>query len=44
MTAARKAGLRVNGVEVTTATLRRGERGTELVIADPLLGQFDENL
>jgi hypothetical protein len=45
MTAARKVTLRVNGVEVTKATLRRGEQGSELISADPLLGEFvvDEN-
>jgi hypothetical protein len=45
MPPARKVALRVNGVEVTTATLRRGEQGSELVIANPFVGEFvvDEN-
>ena len=40
MLPARKVALRVNGVEVTTATPRRGEQGSELVIGDPLIGEF----
>jgi hypothetical protein len=40
MLAARNVALRVNGVPVTTARLRRGEKGSELVIADPRLGEF----
>ena len=39
MLAPRKVALRVNGV-VTTARLRRGDKGPELVIADPHLGEF----
>jgi len=35
----RKVALRVNGVRVTKAKLRSGEKGTELVITDPLLGE-----
>jgi hypothetical protein len=31
--------LRVNGVRVTKAKLRVGEKGLELVITDPLLGE-----
>ena len=40
MVAARKVALRVNGMQVMNATLRRGEKELELVIADPLLGEF----
>jgi hypothetical protein len=40
MLAARNTGLRVNGLRVTTARLRRGEKGPELVITDPHLGEF----
>lgn len=40
MSAARRVALRVNGVQVTKATLRRGERELELVIADPVIGEF----
>ena len=45
MIAARKVALRINGMQVTNATLRRGEEKLELVIADPLIGEFviDEN-
>ncbi len=32
--------LRVNGMQVRNVTLRRGEKRLELVIADPLLGEF----
>jgi len=32
--------LRVNGLRVTKARLRRGEKELELVIADPLIGEF----
>lgn len=32
--------LRVNGVRVTTARVRRGDRGPELVITDPHRGEF----
>jgi hypothetical protein len=38
MLAPRKVALRVNGVLVTTARVCRGERGLELIITDPLLG------
>jgi hypothetical protein len=40
MLTARKVALRVNGVRVTTATLRHGENGRELVITDPRFGEF----
>jgi len=40
MIAARKVALRVNGMQVTKATLRRGETEMQLVIADPLVGDF----
>lgn len=40
MLAPRKVALRVNGVEVTKAALRRGDEGPELVITDPRLGEF----
>ena len=40
MIAARKVALRVNGVHVTNAKLRRGEKELALVIADPLIGEF----
>ncbi len=42
MLAARKVALRVNGV-VTTARLRRGDKGPELVITDPRLGEFADD-
>ena len=32
--------LRVNGLRVTRARVRRGEKGAELIITDPLLGDF----
>jgi hypothetical protein len=38
MLADRKIALRVNGLRVTKARVRRGEKGPELVITDPLLG------
>jgi hypothetical protein len=46
MLAARNVALRVNGVRMTKAKLRRGEEGPELVITDPHLGEFavDESL
>ena len=40
MLSARNVALRVNGVRVTKAKLRRGAKGLELVIADPLLRDF----
>lgn len=40
MLAPKKVALRVNGVLVTTARVCRGERGLELIITDPLLGEF----
>ncbi len=39
MTADRKVALRVNGLRVMRARLRRGEQGPELIITDPLLGE-----
>jgi hypothetical protein len=39
MPPARKVALRVNGRQVTKATLRRKEKELELVIADPLIGE-----
>jgi hypothetical protein len=36
----RNVVLRVNGVRVTEARVRRGEKGLELVITDPILGEF----
>jgi hypothetical protein len=39
MTADRKVALWVNGLRVTRARLRRGEKGPELIITDPLLGE-----
>jgi hypothetical protein len=40
MPPARKVALRVNGMQMPKATLRRGEKDLELVIADPLVGEF----
>jgi hypothetical protein len=40
MTAARKVALRVNGFRVTKARVRWAETGPELIITDPLLGDF----
>ena len=40
MLAKREVALRVNGFRVTTARLRRGDKGPELVITDPHLGEF----
>jgi len=40
MPPARKVALRVNGRHVTKATLRHKEEQLELVIADPLIGEF----
>jgi hypothetical protein len=40
MLAARKVALRVNGLRVTKARLRRGEKGPELVIRDLRLGEL----
>ncbi len=46
MLVSRKAALRVNGVRVANARVRRGQKGPELVITDPRLGEFaaDETL
>jgi hypothetical protein len=40
MPASRKVAMRVNGVRVMNATLRRGEKALELVIAVPFIGEF----
>lgn len=40
MLAQRKVALRVNGMRVTEAKVRRRENGPELVVTDPLLGDF----
>jgi hypothetical protein len=40
MLTARKVALRVNGVRVANARVRRGQKGRELVITDPRLGEF----
>jgi|CZKJ01.1.fsa_nt_gi hypothetical protein len=40
MAAAREVALRVNGLRVTKATVRRGDQGPELIITDPLLGDL----
>jgi len=40
MLPARKVALRVNGVRVANARVRRSQEGPELVIADSLLGEF----
>jgi hypothetical protein len=36
----RKVALRVNGLRVTKARVRRAEKGPELIITDPVLGDF----
>ena len=36
----RKVALRVNGVQVANTRVRCSQKGPELVIADPLLGEF----
>ena len=38
MLADRKIALRVNGLRVTKARVRRGKKGLELIITDSLLG------
>jgi len=40
MLAERKVALRINGLRVTKARVRRGEKGLELIITDSLLGDF----
>jgi hypothetical protein len=40
MLADRKIALRVNGLRVTKARVRRGKKGLELIITDSLLGDF----
>ena len=46
MLTARNVALRVNGVRVAHARVRRGQKGRELVITDKRLGEFaaDESL
>ena len=39
MLAQRKVALRVNGLPVTKARIRRGQKGPELLITDSLLGE-----
>jgi hypothetical protein len=39
MLAEREVALRINGLRVTKARVRRGEKGLELIITDPLLGE-----
>ena len=45
MLTAREVALRVNGVRTADARVRRVQKGLELVITDPRLGEFvvDEN-
>jgi hypothetical protein len=40
MLIARKVALRVNGVRTANARVRRVQKGLELVITDPRLGEF----
>jgi len=40
MLADRKIALRVNGLQVTMARVRRGGQGPELVLTDPRLGEL----
>ena len=40
MLPARKVGLRVNGARVANARVRSSQEGPELVIVDPILGEF----
>ncbi len=40
MLAERKVALRVNGLRVTKARVRRGQKWPELIITDPILGDF----
>lgn len=40
MLPARKVALRVNGVRVANARVRRSQEGQDLIIVDPHLGQF----
>ena len=40
MLADRKIALRVNGLRVTKARVRRGKKGLELIITDSLIGDF----
>jgi hypothetical protein len=43
MAEARKVALRVGGLGVTRATVRSSKRGLELIVTDPLLGDFAVN-
>jgi hypothetical protein len=40
MLTTRKVALRVNGVRTANARVRRVQKGLELIITDPLLGDF----
>lgn len=40
MLADRKVALRTNGLRVMKAGVRRGQKGPELLITDPILGDF----
>jgi hypothetical protein len=40
MITGRKVNLRVNGMQVRGATLRRGEKKLEVVVTDSLIGEF----
>jgi hypothetical protein len=40
MLAGRLVALRVNGLRMTKARVRRGRKGPELIITDPRLGEF----
>ena len=40
MLAARNVALRVNGLRVTEAGVRRGNKVSKLIITDPVLGEF----
>jgi len=40
MQIARKVALRVNGVRIANARVHRSQKGWELVITDPRLGEF----
>jgi len=40
MLMARKVAVRVNGARVANARVRSSQEGPELVIADPILGEF----
>ena len=40
MSVARKVALRVNGVRTANARVRRVQKGLELIVVDPLIGEF----